>query len=274
MDTITALPELSPEAMADTLATVPPDPSENHDEAAYMTAYRMARKIREATGALSDEAAPWPDDWQGAVSEWAEEHGMDPDRLWDTLGSLWDETAGAGRSRFGAALEAYTADPTAFDAPGMTDKARRAATLCWRLQEATGGAFFLGCRTLAAILGVCHKWAARILALLRKRGILQLAHEWALERGRRLARQWVFIGSKTDGYTHRPIDPKTHNHKDTLDSGPKAITREPDPVPLPEAEPEPALAGIEAAAALALGLVQEGERAKAGKATAEPMRPW
>lgn len=223
-----------------------PYPSENDREALFMSAYRLARTIRAHEGTLDDHEVELDERWESAIYAWADDHDLDGEQLAEILYGLWPETAGPDKSAFHQALQAWAADPEVVRV-GISSMANRAATFCYHLQQAVGrNGFFLGCRTLGAILGVSHTRAADILKALRARMIIRLVEE--ADFVRRMARQWVFSGLEAGGFTHQSINTTSQVHNHPLDSAPMTETDSVAQAPALKAVSSPASKGIEPAA--------------------------
>lgn len=228
------------------LMTAQPYPGKNDRESKYMSAYRLARTIRDHEGTLEDRNAELDSRWEAPVYEWSSTNGLDGEEIAELLYGLWEDTTGADRSPFHRALQAWCNDPE-IEGIGISPTARRAAAFCYHLQQAVGrGAFYLSCRTLGAILKVTHTRAADILKALWHKSVIRLVAE--ADFARRLARQWVFDTKEAEGFTHSHINTDTQEHIHPLDSCP--LNPEGPDLQTPTAEPAiaPRSRGIEATA--------------------------
>ena len=103
------------------------------------------------------------------------------------------------------------------------DDLRTVATLCLYLDESSpSGEFYLGCRTVAGVLGKSHTHGNDCLRTLRRRGVIELLREsyFDPERNRQMAHEYRYISSvQNANFTHTQTQSQTqthnHNHNHT-----------------------------------------------------------
>lgn len=164
--------------------------AEKEGRSKYKTTFLIARRIilsiREIEGTIGVPTAEFREDAAlEVVDRWCKDEAdedIDMEDLWtmvlEHFANIYDP------SPMDWAVAAYRANPTRFNAPGLTEGQRRFATLLACLAEnAPDGEAFISCRTAEAVTGVHYRMCARYLRALAARGHVEIIKPGTLADG-------------------------------------------------------------------------------------------
>jgi len=139
-------------SVKDLFKLVPVSRHKSEEIANYHNAISLGVAIREITGTLGGLEAVLDDEkWAPLIASWCKRHKKYPEDVEASVIAHWPETAHGHKSKFLAASWAFRKSPEACTATKLRFPTwRMAATLCLRLQEASGlDPFFLSAQELS-----------------------------------------------------------------------------------------------------------------------------